>query len=298
MKNICITLILFFLSTSGYCQLTDLFRTEYTYFPQKKSKNSFKRFRALIATPIKLNDKGAFLVPGLEFKNVNFDFNDLANFETKDLDKFVSWDLTLGYTFKINDQWRFAARSGVLIASNFENNTIKNDDLLYSGAAFMIKDKTGEGKAKKPWRLILGLQFSTSAGIPFPLPIVNYHKRFHPSWSYGLGAPKSNLKYYLGKKNTFQTFATLDGFFANIQNNRNIASPDGSQTKIASSISFTVALAGIGYERKLSKHWVFYTLGGYTFLNDIRLRDDNRDDVFSINKENTFYIRGGIKFKL
>lgn len=298
MKNLLTVLTLYFLFIPGYSQLTDLFRVEYTYFPQQKSDNSFKRLRSLINIPIKLNDKGAYLVPGLEFKNVDFDFNDLVNFETTDLDEFVSWDLTLGYTFKINEAWRFAARSGVLIASNFENNDIRTDDVLYSGAAFVVKDRTGKGEAEKPWRLLLGLQYSTSAGVPFPLPFVSYFKRFHPNWSYSIGIPKSTLKYYLGKKNTFQLFTTLDGFFANIQNDREIPVEGENRTETASNISFTIALAGFGYERKLSKHWVLYGLGGYTFLNDIRLRNDDKDDVFAINKDNSLYIRGGIKFKL
>ncbi|WP_010521493.1 DUF6268 family outer membrane beta-barrel protein [Aquimarina agarivorans] len=291
--------LFFLISTSIFAQLTDLTRLEYTYFPQRNSDNNFQRIRALVKLPLKLNDKGAFLVPGFEYRNVRFDFEDATNFDTNNLNNFNSYDITLGYTFKIKKYLRFAAKSGVLIASNFEGDgVITNDDLLYSGAVVLIKDKTGEGEAKKPWRWVIGLQYSTKAGIPIPLPFINYYKQFAPKWSYGLGVPKSNIKYYLNDKNVFQAFATLDGFFANIQKDRVIPNSNGTNTATTASISMTVALGGLGFEHLFTDHLVLYAYTGFTFLNDIRLRDNNQDDVFTINDTNTFYIRGGLKFKL
>lgn len=280
-------------------QLSDLARLEYTYFPQRDSDNSFKRIRFSANLPLKLNDNGAYLVPGIEYRNVAFDFDDVPSFSTEGLTNFNSYELTLGYTYKINETLRFAARSGALVTSNFENKGINGDDILYSGAVFLIKDKTGKGEAKKPWRLITGLSYSTKAGIPIPLPFINYYKKFHPKWAYGIGVPKSNLKYLLNSKNQFQVFATLDGFFANIQNNRAIPNQNGTGAiDTAASISMTVALGGFGYERYLTDHLVFYAYTGFTFINDIRLRDEDQEDVFTINEANSFYLRGGLKFKI
>lgn len=296
MRNIYF-LIFFLISIMVSGQVTDLVRVEYTYFPQRESKNSFKRFRTFINVPIKLNNKGSYLVPGLEYRNVQFDYEDNTPFSVEDLNAYNSFQFTVGYTFKMKNSWRFAAKTGALVASNFEGEGVQKDDILYSGSVYFIKDKTKD-PLKNPWRLILGLQYSTVAGRPFPLPFVNYFKRFDPSWTYSLGIPKSNIKYYVTTKNVLQGFITLDGFFANIQNDRMIPGFDGDAPKTAENISMTVALAGVGYEYQFTKHLVFYIYGGYTLLNDIRLRNDSGDDVFTINDTNTVYFRTGLKFKI
>lgn len=277
----------------GNAQVTDLARLEYTYFPQNESKNSFQRIRGLINFPIKLNDKGSYLVAGFQYRGVDFDYEDATTFTTENIDRFSSYNITLGYTFKMNNDWRFAIRSGVLIASNFERNKIVKEDILFSGSVFFLKDRTKVAGAI-PWRLILGLRYATTAGRPFPLPFVNYYKRFHPMWSYSLGVPKTNLNYYINEKNRLQAFATLDGFYGNIQNNKTI--PETGET--ANSISMTIAWAGIGYQYNFTKHLLFYLYAGHTFVNDIRLRDEDQEDVLTVNDVNTFNFRTGIRFKI
>lgn len=277
-------------------QTSDLARVEYTYFPQSSSDNSFRRFRALLNFPIKLNDNGSYLVPGIEYRNVNLQLDDTFPFDKKDMDRFQSMRADLGYTFKMQNDWRFGAKAGAIIASNFENGEIDPEDILFSGAVYFIKDKKGEG-IPKPWRLILGLQYATTAGRPFPLPIVNYFRRLNEKWSHTLGVPKTNVKYYANDKNVFQAFVTLDGFFSNIQNNRTFLDQSG-QTQTAENVSMTVVLGGIGYELFFTKHLLLYIYGGHTILNDIRLRNEDREDVFTLNDTNTFYIRSGIKFKI
>ncbi|WP_299604608.1 DUF6268 family outer membrane beta-barrel protein [uncultured Aquimarina sp.] len=290
--------ILFFLcSFTMYSQLSDLARIEYTYFPQRDSDNSFRRFRTFIKYPIKLNDKGSYLIPGIEYRNFNFRYRDEVNFDKTDLERFSSFEASLGYTFKLKNDWRFAAQLGGIVASNFENGEIDKDDILFTGSVFFIKDHTKK-EIPKPWRLILGIRYSTTAGRPFPLPFINYYREFKPNWSFVLGVPKSNIKYRFKKKNAVQAFATLDGFFANIQNNRNFNDSITAEEKVANNISMTIVLAGLGYERFITKNLVFYTYGGFTILNDIRLRDDDQENVLTLNDQNSFYIRGGLKLKL
>ncbi len=276
-------------------QSTDLARLEYTYFPQSDSDNSFRRFRTFVNFPIKVGGEDSYLVPGVEYENINFKFEDETPFAKNDeLDRFQSFTLSLGYTFKLSDDWRFAATVGGMLASNFELGKTIKDDFLYTGSVFFIKDKTGEGDAGKPWRLITGLHYSTTSGFPFPLPVINYYREISPKWSYSAGVPKSNLKYSFNKKHHLQAFATLDGFFANIQDNRSLPSTG----QVAENISMTIVLGGVGYEYNFTKHLVYYLYAGHTLMNDIRLRDDNKDDVYVINEANTFYGRSGLKFKI
>ncbi|MBX2827998.1 MAG: hypothetical protein KTR22_07535 [Flavobacteriaceae bacterium] len=277
-------------------QNTDLARIEYTYIPQVDSENSVSRFRALINVPFQLNWEGSYLIAGFEYRNLDLDFEDPVPFETQNLDRFQLFRTSLSYTFKMKKNWRFAAKVGAEVNSNFENDKITNRDINVTGAVFMIRDRSGDS-ISKPDRLILGLNYSTTAGRPFPIPIVNYYKKFHPNWSYSVGTPKTNLKYTAGKKHALQGFVTLDGFFSNIQNNLNVPNSDGSSS-LAENISMTLVFGGVGYEYYFTKHLLFYLYGGHTFFNEIRLRDGKRNSLYKINEANTYYLRSGIKFKL
>lgn len=289
----CFFLLLAGVTEFSQAQSTDLARIEYTYFPQSDSDNSFRRFRTFVNFPIKLSENG-YLVPGLDYENINFKFEDAAPFgKFGNLDRYQSFTATLGYTNKMSESWRYAVLGGLMLASNFELGKIVKDDLLYTGAVLFIKDGGEEG-VRVPWRLILGLHYSTTSGFPFPLPIINYYREFHPNWSYTVGVPKTNLKYSINKKNEIQAFVTLDGFFANIQENRQVENSNA----LAENISMTIVLAGLGYEFNFTDHLVYYLYAGHTVRNDIRIRDDNRDDVYDINRVNTFYGRTGLKFKI
>nr|WP_227009158.1 DUF6268 family outer membrane beta-barrel protein [Christiangramia fulva] len=283
-----------FLTAKG--QNTDLARLEYTYFPQSSSDNSFRRFRTSIAFPIELKE-GTYLMPGLEYRNVNFEYEDPAAFQTYDLDRFQSFTFSLGYTFQMNEFWRFGAEGGVKIASNFTLDKAINDDFIYTGALIFVKIKEDE-RYYKPTRLILGLRYSTTTGFPFPLPIINYYRRWNKNWSYMAGSPKSNLKYYFNEKNAVEAFVTLDGFFANIQEDFNVAPLRPGSDKIARSISMTVLLSGVGYEHSFTDHLKFYLYAGNTILNDIRFRDNKKNSIYTINDKNSIYARSGLKFSI
>lgn len=282
---------------ASYGQSTDLARIEYTYFPQSDSDNSFRRFRSFVNFPIKMNENEAYLVPGIEYENINLKYEDPALFASKELERFQSFTFSLGYTFKINEDWRFGTNAGVKVASNFERNAVIADDLIYTGGVYFINIKEDE-RYIEPVRLILGLHYSTTSGIPFPLPVINYYKRFQPNWAYALGVPKTNLTYYINEKNTIQGFASLDGFFANVQNNFDVDPTNTSANAIAENISMTILLAGIGYEYKFTDNLSFYMYAGHTLINNIRLRDDKMEKVYIINEANSFCGRGGLKFSI
>ena len=289
--KIIITLILFTHQLNA--QNSDLLRLEFTYFPQESSDNSFRRIRSFINYPIKLKN-GDYLLPGVEYRNVNLIFNDSAPFKTDELDRFQSLEAKLAYIHKINDNWRFAAELGTQAASNFTSNKLLSDDLLLTASAFLIHKKEFKNSNKKR-RILFGLRYSTTTGFPFPLPIFLLNKRINQKFSYNLGVPKTSLKYYFNEKSSIQSFITLDGFYANIQ--KDIPVVNNQETDIASDITMTVVLGGLGYQYKFTDKLIFYIYSGYTLLNDIRLRNSDRDDIFTINDNNSFYGRTGIKFK-
>jgi hypothetical protein len=275
-------------------QLTDLARVEYTYFPQGDSENSFKRFRAFVNVPFQVDDD-AYIVAGFEYRNVFLKLEDMSPFPASDLERYQNFTTTLGFTDKLESGWRYALQAEFRLASNFVSK-VTSDDFILGGSIFAIRDKTGrDDNVRKPWRLVIGLNYSTTAGRPFPLPFINYYREFAPKWTFGAGIPKSNIKYELAPNMKLQGFVTLDGFFANIQDNIEIN--DGSG-RIGENISMTTLLSGIGYEYEFIDHVLFFVYGGYTLLNDIRIDDGDYNEVFIINDTNSFYTRGGIKLKI
>ncbi len=279
-------------------QATDLVRVEYTYFPQSNSDNSFSRFKSFLKFPIKLNDSGAYLIPGIQYENVNFQYKDDAPFLTENLENLKAYSFNLGYTFKMTEDWRFGAVVEAIATSNFETGDLQNEDIEYTGSVYFIKSRDSVEGDIRSWRLILGLRYSTSTSVKFPLPIVNYYKRFDPKWSYTLGVPKSNLRYYFTENSALQAYVTIDGFYANVQNKFNTNPTTSLDQRLAQNISMTTVLSGIGYEWNFSKYFSFYIYGGHSLINKIRLRDENQDRVYTINDTNSLYGRTGLKFSI
>ncbi len=290
----CLFLCVFFEIRS---QVTDLMRVEYSYIPQTDSDNTYSRFRVSANYPIKMDNNGTYLVISPQYRYNDLRIRDGLPFEEGgDLNVFQTFGLEVGYTFKMKNEWRFGAKIGAGMSSNFEGSGIEGDDFRYSVSVFFVKSYKNL-QAPKTARLIVGLRYTTPASINFPLPIINYFKRFHPSWSYSIGTPKSNIKYYFNGKNTFQAFIGLDRFYGNLQNNRSFVDENG-ETKIAENASMLNVIGALGYEYYFTEHLLFYTYAGYTLSNEIRLRDSNQDNVLSINDANTFYLRSGIKLKI
>ncbi|MDC7999310.1 DUF6268 family outer membrane beta-barrel protein [Gilvibacter sediminis] len=291
-------LLLLLIISGGCClgQSTDLMRVEWLRIPQVDSDNSLSRFRGFINFPIPLSWEGSYLIPGFEYRHITLDIDDPVPFDTNDATTFEMFRATIAYTFKFKSGWRFGARAGFELASNFESADFLGRDFRFSGSAYMIRDRS-EDEVAKPNRWVIGLQYSTNQGRPLPLPIINYYRQFHPSWSYSLGTPKTNIKHMFNAKNSIQAYVSLDGFFSNLQNNRVVTNPDGS-TSIADNISMTQVLGGLGYEYNFAKNFYFYLYAAYTLYNELRLRDENRNNVFNLNENNTGYFRTGVKFKI
>ena len=245
----------------------------------------------MVKFPIKLKSNGDYFIPGIQYENMNFMFKDDASFPVGSLEHLKSYSVILTYIHKMNEDWRLGLEGEIMAASNFETGELMNEDLEYTGSVFFIKPKKDE-------RLIIGLRYSTATSLKFPLPIINYYKKFDPKWSYILGIPKSNLCYYLTKKSTFQAFVSVDGFYANIQEKFSPSGVSPIDTKLAQNISMTSIISGLGYEFRLSKYFSFYIYGGHSLINDISLRDENKDKVYTINDTNSLYGRTGLKFSI
>lgn len=271
-------------------QLTDLARLEYSFIPKNKSEDQYTRIRALVNYPIKIKEDSYFVI-GAEYNSIFLNLNDSYPFDTSYIETITVIDLNLAFTHKLNDIWRVAYKVTPRLASTLTEK-ITSKDLFLNGGVFFIKDKTKLTTIRKPYRLILGLTYNTTAGIPFPLPLISYFSQINENWSYTVGVPKMNVKYRFDEKKNLQAFVGLDGYYAHLQR------PTAIQGNQVDNISLSVVVAGLGYEYSLSKYLVLYTYTGYTLrLNNV-LRNADRENVFTLDDVNSFYLRTGIKFRL
>ena len=281
---------MFFIFQFATAQLTDIARLEYSFIPQSNSEDQYTRLRALFNYPIEIKED-SYLILGVEYNRILLNLEENYPFDTSTLDRIHVIDLSIGYTFKWNEKWRFGVKFNPRIASTLSNE-LTSDDYFMNGGAFFINDRTKDESTKRPYRLILGLTYNATTGLPFPLPFVSYFREINEKWSFSVGVPKSNLKYTFNEKNIMQTFVGLDGYLAHLQE------PTIINGQNVDHISLSVALGGLGYEYCFTKHLVAYMYTGYTFrLNNV-LRNKNRNEVFKFDDLNAFYLRTGLKFKI
>jgi hypothetical protein len=289
------------LITIAGAQTTDLARVEYLNIPFSNSNNSIQRYRALVQVPIPINwDKKTFLVIGLEYRYVDLNIQDPIDMEAFQahgggpVSSVHRMDGYLGYTWQLTERWRLGAKVGVSIKSDLGDSPM-GDDFIYDAAVYAIWSKNIDDTKRKT-RLILGLTYSTTPGRNYPLPLVNLNKEFKPNWTYTIGVPKTNIRYYFNDshKDALQAFITLDNFTSNIQQNFIV---NNSSPQLAESISMTTVIPGLGYEHFFTKHLLYYAYGGHTAYMNYRLEDKDGASIYTINDENSLYFRTGIKFK-
>lgn len=289
-RSLCLPLIFIVFATQVYAQLTDLARLEYSFIPQSNTDDDYTRIRASLNLPIETK-KDCYLILGAEYNRIILDLDENYPFNTQGLERIHIIDVNLGYTFKWNKDWRIGLKINPRIASTL-SRSIDADDIFLNGGVFAINDRTKDESLKRPYRLILGLTYNATTGLPFPLPFISYYRAINKKWSFSAGIPKSNLKYFIDQKNNVQAFVGLDGYLAHLQE------PSVINGQNVDHISLSVAVGGLGYEYLFSKHLVGYLYTGYTFrLNNV-LRNENREEVFKLDEVNAFYLRTGIKFKI
>ncbi|MEK6154772.1 DUF6268 family outer membrane beta-barrel protein [Flavobacteriaceae bacterium 3-367] len=286
-RHISTCLLLVFSLSKGISQSGDIVRVEYTLIPENNSGIETTRYRFLANLPIKLNDR-SILITGAEYSTIKFDISTQFPFDQSQLEKLRIIDLNFGYVTKFSPDWRFIGIVTPRLASNFIEG-VESDDFRLNLTASVLHDKKD---VERPYRLLVGLSFNSATGLPFPLPIVSYQRRFHPDWSFALGIPKANIRYHINK-HTLQLGALLDGYFVNLQDD--ILLPDG---QLGSAVSLSAIVGTLGYQYNFTDIISFYGFVGYSLTQKGILRDDNRNNVFLLNDEGNIYFRTGFKISI
>ena len=283
-----LVLFMSLLGSPAFGQSTDLMRLEYLQIPTNSSGVRTTRLKALVNVPVFL-DSTQVLFAGVEYNRLHFGYGNSIDFETETIEKFSIVDLNLGYLTDWNEHWKFIGILTPRLASNFEQG-IQAGDFFLNATATLWKERN---KADKPFRLILGLTFNSTSGLPIPLPLVNYTRRFHPDWSFTLGVPKMEIRHWIRPRQSVFLETKLDGYFLNIQNELSL--PNGD---LASRNSLSAWIIGAGYQVQAGQRLNFYIIGGSTLIQNAILRDRKRNNLRTLNNQTSVYFKSGVKLSL
>jgi len=267
-------------------QTPDVFRIEYMLMPDNSGDVETSRIKLVLNVPIALREKRDYLILGAEYNRYNFEVPDDLFPNSNDLSKFHVIDVNMAYMYNLSEKWRLIGVVTPRWSSNFVEELQQDDfNMNYTVGAYKnIKD------VEKPFILVLGISYNGTSPIDVPLPFLFYEKRFHPNWSYVLGVPKSGMKYFTKKGHFFQTELFLDGYYVNIQNN--ILLPGNN---LSTDVSSTALLLTLGYQYKITKDMSVYLIGGHSLFQNGVLRDEERNDIFTLNDEAGLYFRTGFR---
>ena len=284
-----LVLVLFgFSGFTGFSQTPDVFRLEYMLMPENDAEVQLSRIKLVANVPIKVKDSNNIII-GAEYNRIAYELQRDVTFDNAGLSLFHVLDVNLAYVYKHNEDWRFIGVLTPRLASTF-SNPLENGDFGINITVGAFRDRQ---KIKKPTRLVLGIAYNSSVIYRIPLPFIYFEKRFHPKWTYVLGAPKTGLKFHPNGKHTIQSEFILDGYFVNLQNNVLV-----SDTGLASSISSSAALITFGYQYNITKVMAVYAYAGHTLFNNGVLRDNDRNDIFTLNDQSSLYFRTGFRIGL
>jgi hypothetical protein len=270
-------------------QTPDVFRVEYMLMPRNDSGAKLSRIKLVANVPFKVKDSSNFIIGG-EYNRLAYDLQrEDITFSEEGVNYFHIVDLNLAYVHRYNQDWRFVGVLTPRLASTL-TNPLENGDFSINATIGAFKDKQD---IEKPMRLVLGIAYNSTVALRIPLPIIYYEKRFHPNWTYVVGVPKTGMKYHFKEKNIIQTEFILDGYFVNLQNSTVL--PDAG---FASSISSSAALVTLGYSYNITKVMSVYGFVGHTIFQVGVLRDEDRNDIFTLNDDPSLYFRTGFRIGL
>lgn len=273
-------------------QINELIKIDYSSLSSDQDKFTFSRKRFSVNYPFKLNDEN-YLISGINYNRIdaNLNITGLSENFTSDMTQFRQYEFNTAFIHKINKYKKLIAQLTPGLSSNFSENKIYKEDIVFTVGLGVIIDKREE-TIKKPYRLILGATFSGASGIPYPLPFVSYYRRLSKHWEYNLGVPKTNYKYLFRNGNSKIVFLTrLEGFNSSIQNNITY------NNKKTNRFRATLVVGGIGYEHFFTKHIVLYSTFNSVLIDRVRL-NYNREEIKKIEVNNAYFFKAGIKFQI
>ena len=280
---------LFFLGVTLYAQSTDYdVQTEGQWLPVNKSDAAFQAYRIrvkLLSRPVN-EGKGGILslhatydYIGINFKRKQELFNDLESFH--------SAGFMLGYIKQLrNPKWSFTGMVIPQLNSNFAGG-VSGDD-FYLNVVAMLNYSRQKGS-----RLSFGFAYTSTLGVPAPIPVINYRKSWGDKWEMNLGFPRVNLTHHFNTMNSLVALIEVKGYNGNIS--KAINSSVFEESRSAQRISYRNILSGLEWQCNL-KSLQFKINASYTLNREFKLQDRDNDTAYKFDMSNCFNVGAGIAF--
>lgn len=228
---------------------------------------------------------------GIFKTSLNYTYYHL-NFNThetlfSDLENFHSVGVNFSFIRQMNQKWSFIGMLNPQLSSNFTDKLTSDDFYLNVIALVNYSSKQNN-------RLTFGLVYSNSMGIPFPIPIISYWKKFNDKWQMNLGFPRMGTIYTLNPKSDLSAYIEFDGMNANISHN--ISNPMFEEDRMVEQINYNAVISGVEYHYHINKFEIKFNVG-YSLGQVFELQDSNNDVAYEFEMKNNFNIGVGVGFK-
>ncbi|MDY8136140.1 DUF6268 family outer membrane beta-barrel protein [Aquimarina sp. 2201CG5-10] len=229
---------------------------------------------------------------GVNYTHSNFTFNNATtNFDTSSYETFHTIRGNLFYRRALGNSWSGNLVVSPVLSSNFESGISSEDFFINAIASVSKRWRKDESLAT----LTMGLGYGTMLGKPRFIPVISYRKKINDQWSYGLGAPKTNVQYQLNPKNEFVAFAGFNGLFAN---NSSSVTFSNTESLTDTKIQYNSLNLGLEHHFKIQPNWTTLIRLGYSPWNQLRILDNDFNEVYEFETNGSLFISMGLRFNL
>lgn len=219
------------------------------------------------------------------YAHLNYNIEDL-NYNFKEIEDFHSLGINISYFKMMNQKWSFIGILNPQLSSNFAGK-LKGDDLYINAIVIFNYSR------KRSNRLSFGLVYSNTMGVPFPIPIISYWKKFDDKWEMNLGFPRMSIAYSLNPKSLFTAYTAFDGYNLNIS--ESIQNPLSSHRR-AQKINYIDIISGMEYAYQAEKFQFRFNFG-YTIYRYFGLQNDKHETAYKFDMANNLNLGIGFGFK-
>lgn len=287
-----IGLFFLFIGNSLSAQYLDLAKVEMTYVPGDNANFSYINRRILINAPFKTKKDDAYIFAGIEYANATVRLEEeVDSFDKSEAENFNEINLKFAYTWKTRRDWRMGFQISPALRSNLAG-PLERGDLLISGLFAFVIDKKDLNTVRRPWRVIFGFAYTSISRTPIPFPFISYYRKFHPKWSYNIGAPVTNVQFHASERHRVKFFAQGEGLNAHIQDGVIV-----NDEIFADRLRILLVSVGYRYEYNISEHIESYINITRTIFSDFQLRN-GLENVFTPVIDNAMHYQLGIRLKI
>lgn len=201
------------------------------------------------------------------------------------LDRALSLEASLKYTYTIQDNYGFSAEVSPKLVNN-QNEGVHLKNITPRASINFIK-KLGNSE------FVIGASYTDIMGKPQVLP-VGYFKAEWEKLSLKIGFPDTNIKYNITGKHSIAAIAGNDSYYLRVFKDNYIATEDGRQLQL-NEAEMVNLYSGLEY-KFTSDYWTAYFSAGKSLYANYSLTGN--DYSIKTNFNGNFYVSMGIKYNL